>query len=80
MLTGKMYQVTKPFRWATRDYQPGDLIELRLRSHLRHPTLVGKVVPFGIDSTRAKAMKAEVASQASVAPTPAPHAQVQAKR
>lgn len=72
MLTGKMYQVTKPFRWATRDYQPGDLIELRLRSHLRHPTLAGKVVPFGIDSTRAKAMKAEVVSQATSTADPRP--------
>jgi hypothetical protein len=43
----KLYQVVKPFRWATRDYSPGDLIELKLRSHLRHPTLAGKVVLLG---------------------------------
>lgn len=65
MMAGKLYQVTKPFRWATRDYHVGDIIELKLRSHLRHPTIAGHVVPFGIDSTRAKAMKTE-------APSPAP--------
>jgi len=43
----KLYQVIQPFRWATRDYVPGDLIELRVRSHLRHPAIAGKVVPVG---------------------------------
>lgn len=65
MAKSNLYQVTQPLRWATRDYSPGDLIEIRLRSHLRHPTLAGKVVPFGIDSTRARAFKAEAPSQAA---------------
>lgn len=46
----KLYQVTKPFRWAARDYVPGELIELPSRSHTRlarHPTLAGKVVLLG---------------------------------
>lgn len=72
MLTGKMYQVTQPFRWAQRDYHPGDLIELRLRSHLRHPTLAGKVTPFGIDSTQARAIIVEAPSSATGTADPKP--------
>jgi hypothetical protein len=60
-----LYRVTAPFRWAKKDYSEGDLIELRLRSHLRHPTLAGKVQPYGIDSVRAKAIDTEAVPQAS---------------
>lgn len=67
-MASRLYQVTKPFRWATREYSPGDLIELRLRSHARHPTLAGRIAPFGIDSTRARAIKAESPSQAPAQP------------
>lgn len=64
-MLAKMYEVTAPFRWGKRDYGIGDLIEIRLRSHTRHPTLAGKLRPHGIDSTRARAMKAEASSQAA---------------
>ena len=64
----RLYQVTTPFRWAKRDYAVGDLIELRLMSHLRHKTIAGKVTPYNIDSTRAKAFKAESPSQAPAGP------------
>jgi len=43
------YTVTKPFRWAARNYVPGEVIELSKRNFARHPTLAGKVVPFGAD-------------------------------
>lgn len=75
-MLARLYEVMKPFRWAKRDYGTGDLIELRLMSHLRHPTIAGKVKPYSIDSARAKRIVTEAAPQAPVMPTP-PMAQPQ---
>lgn len=66
------YKVTTPFKWATKEYAVGDLIELRLRSHLRHPALAGKVVPFGIDSARAREVKSEATPQTAVSQSQGP--------
>jgi len=49
------YTVAQPFRWAARDYVPGDVIELSRRNLARHPTLAGKVVLLGESSPRPKA-------------------------
>lgn len=49
------YTVTKPFRWAARNYVPGEVIELSKRNFARHPTLAGKVVLLGEASPRPQA-------------------------
>ena len=48
-----IYKVLTPLRWAKRDYQEGDLLELRFRSQARDPMLAGKVAPYGTDLLKA---------------------------